>query len=204
QPSHSLLSLHNRFQTEILYMFPCVPCSHCSVLMFPVQARWVSRNVSMEYDLCRAFPYLSLTEYPNKENYIAVCSSCISIAKRHIAPTLAQIPDALANVPMFHRRWLSPIHLSCSLGRAKNANYFTHYRHLTGAFGLSKNICALQIYSRMLGAILDSAPSENWFHPSLLHAANWLKTNNRFFKEFDRMFSSVVFTHPPNVFPTAQ
>src|SRR6185437_7605545 len=121
-----------------------------------------------------------------------------------IAPTLAQIPDALANVPMFHRRWLSPIHLSCSLGRAENANFFTHYRHLTGAFGLSKNIRALQLYSGSLGVILDSTRNDSWFHPSLLRAADWLKINNHFFGQFDRMFSSITVTRPPNVFPTAQ
>ncbi|CAG8816908.1 3670_t:CDS:2, partial [Racocetra persica] len=75
---------------------------------------------------------------------------------------------------MFHHRWLSPICLNCSFGHAKNANYFTHYHYLTGAFGLSKNISAC------------------------------LKTNNRFFKEFDRMFFSIIFTHPLNVFPTTQ
>ncbi|CAG8815653.1 36498_t:CDS:2, partial [Gigaspora margarita] len=144
QPSHSLVSLNNQFQNEILYMFPCVP----------------------------SFSHLSLIEHPNKENYIAVCSSCTSAAECHNAPTLAPIPDALANVPMFYRRWLSPMHLSCSLGRAESANYFTHYCHLTGAFDLSKNIRAIQIYTRTLGAILDSAPNNNWFHPSLLYAAN--------------------------------
>ncbi|CAG8675456.1 40768_t:CDS:2 [Gigaspora margarita] len=204
QPSDPLISLNHQFQTEILYMFPCVPCSHCSILMFPAQAKWVLHDISMEYDLCRAFPHLSLTEHPNKENYIAVCTSCISIAKRHNAPTLAPIPDALVNVLMFYRRWLSSIHLSCSLSHAENANRFTHYHHLTGAFGLSKNICALQIYSGMLGAILDSTPNNNWFHPSLLYAANWLKINNRFFQQFDQMFLSIIFTHPSNVFPIAQ
>ncbi|CAG8606879.1 806_t:CDS:2, partial [Scutellospora calospora] len=187
QPSFPLISLSHQFQTEILYMFPCV-----------------SRDINLEYDLCRAFPYLSLTEHPNKEGYIAVCTSCISIAKRHNAPILAPIPDALANIPIFYRCWLSPIRLNCSLGCAESANCFTHYRHLTGTFGLSKNLRALQIYTRMLGAILDSAPNDNWFHLSLLDAANWLKVNNRFFMQFDQMFSSITFTRPPNVFPTAQ
>ncbi|CAG8851228.1 19130_t:CDS:1, partial [Gigaspora margarita] len=106
QPFHSLVSLNNQFQNEILYMFPCVSCSHCSILMFPVQAKWVVHKINIDYDLCRAFPHLSLIENPNKENYIAVCSSCTFATKRHNAPTLAPIPDALANVPMFHRHWL--------------------------------------------------------------------------------------------------
>ncbi|CAG8447118.1 15142_t:CDS:2 [Dentiscutata erythropus] len=201
QPSPSLISLNHRFQTEILYMFPCVPCSHCSILMFSAQAKWVLHDINVEYKLCQAFPHLSLTEHPNKEGYIAICTLCISITKRHDAPILTPIPDALANVPMFYRRWLSPIHLSCSLGRAENTNCFTYYRHLTGAFGLSKNIRALQIYTGTLGAILDSTSNNNWFHPSLLNAASWLKINNRFFRQFDQMFSSIVFAHSPNHHP---
>ncbi|CAG8850077.1 13350_t:CDS:1, partial [Racocetra persica] len=171
--------------------------------MFPVQARWLSHDNNMEYDLCRTFSHLPLTEHPNKEGYIAVYNSCISVAKCHNAPTLAPVPDELTNVLMFYRHWFSPIHLSCSLGRAENANHFTHYRHLTGAFGLSKNVCALQIYTGTLGAILDLSPNNNWFHSSLLNAASWLKINTRFFKQFDQMFSSITLTCPLNTFPTA-
>ncbi|CAG8842161.1 28812_t:CDS:2, partial [Gigaspora margarita] len=141
--------------------------------MFPVQAKWVVCEINIDYDLCQAFSHLPLIEHPNKENYIAVYSSCTSATKRHNAPTLAPIPDALANVLIFHRHWLSPIHLSCSLGHAESA-------------------------------ILDSAPNNNWFHLSLLYAANWLKINNRFFQHFDHMFSSIIFTRPPNTFPIAQ
>ncbi|CAG8643053.1 30126_t:CDS:2 [Gigaspora margarita] len=91
--------------------------------------------------------YNNLLEHSTKEGYIAIYSSCISPAKCHKAPLLAPIPDALA----------------------KCSNVLSH---LTGAFGLSKNICALQIYSGTLGTILDSTPNVNWFYPSLLHAAN--------------------------------
>ncbi|CAG8593813.1 15944_t:CDS:2 [Dentiscutata erythropus] len=75
QPSHALISLDHRFQTKILYIFLCVPCSHCSILMFPSQAKWASRDLNINYDLCQAFSNLSLTEHPNKERYIAVYAS---------------------------------------------------------------------------------------------------------------------------------
>src|SRR5260364_413777 len=81
QPSRSLAALNHRFQTEILYMFPCVPCSHCSILMFPAQAKWVPHANDTEYSLNQAFPHLSLVEHPTKEGYIAICPSCISPAK---------------------------------------------------------------------------------------------------------------------------
>ncbi|CAG8461907.1 21803_t:CDS:2 [Dentiscutata erythropus] len=71
QPSCSLISLNHRFQTELLYMFPCVPYSHCLILMYPFQARWVSHDINIDYDLSRAFPHLSLTKHSAKEEYIA-------------------------------------------------------------------------------------------------------------------------------------
>ncbi|CAG8798654.1 19515_t:CDS:1, partial [Racocetra persica] len=66
------------------------------------------------------------------------------------------------------------------------------------------NVRALQIYTGILGAILDPSPNNNWFHLSLLNTASWLKINNRFFKQFDQMFSSITLTCPLNTFPTAQ
>ncbi|CAG8804030.1 201_t:CDS:2, partial [Racocetra fulgida] len=152
-PTLAISEFQHQSTSDLISFPPWQP----SLLMFPAQAKWIPRDINAEYDLCQAFPYLSLTEHPTRE---------------------ASIPNALANVPMFHRRWLSPIRLNCSLGRAENTNHFTHYRHLTGAFGLSKNIRALYLYSGTMGAILDSTPNNNWFHPSLLHAANWLKINN--------------------------
>ncbi|CAG8823686.1 21267_t:CDS:1 [Gigaspora margarita] len=178
QPSSSLISLNHRFQTEILYMFPYVPCSNCSILMFPAQTKWIPYNINKEYNLCQTFPHLSLTKYPAKEEHIAICNSCIYTSKHHDAPILMTISNVLTNVLMFYQRWLSPIHLSCSLGCTEYSNCFTHYCHLTGAFGLSKNIHALYLYSGTLGAILEPTSNNNWFYPSLLDAANWLKINN--------------------------
>ncbi|CAG8611386.1 11366_t:CDS:2, partial [Racocetra fulgida] len=99
-----------------------------------IETKWVEFDDSECYDLLRAFSHLSLTRHPNKPTHIAVCASCKTTAKRRSAPLLSPIPEELANVPMYYRRWLSPIHLSCSLGRAERANQFTHYRHLTGEF----------------------------------------------------------------------
>ncbi|CAG8752217.1 46390_t:CDS:2 [Gigaspora margarita] len=103
-------------------------------------------------------------------DYIAVCVPCMTIAKWHNAPTLAIIPEAITNVLIFHWQWLSPVYLNCSLGCAENANQFTHYHHLTGSFGLTKNICALQLYSGTLGAILNNSSNNNWFYHSLIDA----------------------------------
>src|SRR2546430_15799450 len=45
--------------------------------------------------------------------------------------TLFRSPDEIQNVPLYHRIYLSPIHLSCSLGRVSNSNAYTNYCHLT-------------------------------------------------------------------------
>ncbi|CAG8468433.1 386_t:CDS:2 [Racocetra fulgida] len=161
QPSRALSHLNNCFQKEILYMFPCVPCSHCSILMLPNQAMWVEFNINESYDLLRAFPLLSLTKHPSKMNHVAVYASCKTTAKHRSAPTVAPIPDELNNVPMYHRWWLSPIHLSCSLGRAESSNQFTHYRHLTGDFGLSRNIRALYLYFAFLDKSISALIENN-------------------------------------------
>ncbi|CAG8473408.1 21762_t:CDS:2 [Dentiscutata erythropus] len=119
----------------------------------------VPHNDSVTYNLCQAFPHLSLTKHSNKNNYIAVCASCISANKHHNAPVLSPIPEVLANVLI-------------SLGHAKNTNQFTNYRHLIGIFGLSRNIHALHLYLEVLGTILVPVAENNWFHPTLQHAAN--------------------------------
>ncbi|CAG8776988.1 24638_t:CDS:2, partial [Cetraspora pellucida] len=188
QPSCSLNSLNDHFQNKILYLFLCVPCSHCSILMFPTQAKWIPHDINITYGLYQAFLHLSHTEHSNKDGYVAICVPCMSITKRHNALILAPIPEILVNIPMFHCRWLSSVHLSCSLGCAENANRFTHYCHLTGSFGLTQNICALQLYSGALDAILDNSSNNNWFHPSLIHAADWLKANNHLFRRFNHRY----------------
>ncbi|CAG8467906.1 7056_t:CDS:2 [Scutellospora calospora] len=76
-----------------------------------------------------AFPHLLLTEHPNKEGYITVCTSYISIAKHYDTLTLDPIPDTLTIV--------------------------------LSAFGLSRNVCILQINTESLGAILDPLSNNN-------------------------------------------
>ncbi|CAG8781874.1 6810_t:CDS:1, partial [Dentiscutata erythropus] len=129
-------------------------------------------NNNETYDLLKAFPSLLLTKHSSKPNHIPICASYKTTAKHYSAPTLDSISEELNNVPIYHCCWLSPIHLSYSLGCAESSNQFTHYCHLTSDFGLSKNICALHLYSGTLGAILDPNANNNWFHDSLLYVAN--------------------------------
>ncbi|CAI2175106.1 19480_t:CDS:2 [Funneliformis geosporum] len=74
-----------------------------------------------------------------KQRKVAVCSLCKTPKNRKFLPILSQIPEEIHAVPMVYRKQLSPIHMSCSLGRVTNSNPYTNYRHLQDFIGLSKN-----------------------------------------------------------------
>ncbi|CAG8659767.1 197_t:CDS:1, partial [Paraglomus occultum] len=93
---------------------------------------------------------------------------------RRFPPQLDPIPTEISSVPMFHRRWLSPIHLNCSLGRSENSNPFTTFRHLSGTFNLSRNIRAHTLYTGDMGAIFTENNEPTWFHHTLPYATQWL------------------------------
>ncbi|GBC12415.2 PIF1-like helicase domain-containing protein [Rhizophagus irregularis DAOM 181602=DAOM 197198] len=113
------------------------------------------------------------------------------------------IPDEIQSVPLYHRIYLSPIHLSCSLGRVPNSNAYTNYRHLTGTFNYSKNINALALYSGTIGAILNNNQSNSWYHSSLDNAARWLRDHNPYFKPYQTLINRGTWDGAPIIFPNA-
>ena len=42
-------------------------------------------------------------------------------------PNIIDTPAEIERVPIYYRRWLSPIYLSCSLGWTPNSNTYTNY-----------------------------------------------------------------------------
>ena len=146
-----------RFDKLILYQFPCVPCSYCTKLLYPVECKWENCDQNKVYPLenCN-YPNINLVFHPKATSAlrIAVCSSCKNPHTRRDPPKYDSIPTEIQNVPPYHRIYLSPVHLSCSLGRSSNSNRYTTYRHLKGSIGLSKNIHALSLYSDTIEAIL--------------------------------------------------
>ena len=130
------------------------------------------------------FPNEEPIEHINCSSKIAVCSSCKNLRLRISPPSIVETPPEIERVPIYHRRWLSPVFLSCSLGRVPNSNSYTNYRILSGKFNFSKNIRALFLYSGTMGAILENNSNQNWYHESLNDAALWLKNNNPFFKPY--------------------
>jgi DNA replication protein DnaC len=206
RPSKSLENLIEKFNNLILYQYPCIPCSYCTRLLYPIECRWENYNQNKTYPLeeCN-YPNITLIFHPKNTSIlkIAICSSCKNSHTRRNPPKYDPIPIEIQNVPLHHRIYLSPIHLSCSLGRTSGSNNYTTYRHLKGSIGLSKNIHALSLYSGTIGAILTDNQQYSWYHPSLDLAANWLKHNNPFFKEYQHYYNRANCNGPPIIIPTA-
>ncbi|CAG8803311.1 28952_t:CDS:2 [Gigaspora margarita] len=204
-PSTELQEIMNKFEEEILYQFPCIPCSICLKLMYPEKSQWIECDINISYALTNAYPNIRLITNPNPPpNRIAICSSCKTNPNRNYPPYFHQIPLEIEAVPLEKRKHLSPVFLHCSLGRTPGANAFTKYRSLVGTMNYSKNFHSLSLYSGILGAFLNSSNSTTnqsmlppWFEYSLQNAANWLKENNPFFHEYTRISSNDLFAHNP-------
>ena len=208
QPSTKLHNLKTRFDKNILTQYPCVPCSYCSRLQYPTKAKWELYDRTFQYPLETVYQNNSQIKLifhtdDSKPRRIATCSSCHNSNNRLKIPIPDPIPNEIQNIPLYHRIYLSPIHLSCSLGRVPNSNAYTNYRHLTGTFTYSKNINALALYSGTIGAILNNNQSNSWYHPSLDNAATWLCDNNLYFKPYQTLINRGTGNGPPVIFPTA-
>jgi hypothetical protein len=209
RPSTELQLLQTEFYNKILYDYPSTPCAYCSILMISTSVKWIDYNPNETYTLTIAFPEIQLPLRQNNrgQTKIAVCSSCKTIKNRKFPPVLSQIPEEINAVPMVYRKYLSPIIMNCSLGRAANSNPYTNYRHLQGFIGLSKNQHALELHSGLVGAFLNQNEPPNWFHQTLVPASQWLKCNNPIFKEYNIKVDNVpqfLPTDPiPRPLPTA-
>src|SRR2546430_4381647 len=76
RPSKQLQSLQKRFDEKILIQFPSVPCSFCSILMYPTNAKWIQKEEDRIYPLTLVFPDEQPVEHTNDSSKIAVCSTC--------------------------------------------------------------------------------------------------------------------------------
>ena len=121
KPSTKLYNLQTRFNKDILTQYPCVPCSYCSRLQYPTKAKWELYDETFQYPLEIVYQNnlqikLVFHTDDSKPKRIATCSSCYNSNNRLNIPTPDPIPAEIQNVPLYHRIYLSPIHLSCSLG----------------------------------------------------------------------------------------
>src|SRR5271154_1569708 len=206
-PSEKFNTLKNKFDLYILAQYPCLPCSFCGRMMYPEKSHWVIKNHHFTYPLIRAYPNLSLTFNPNPpSNRIPICNACYRNPSRNYPPYLHPVPPEIENIPLWKRKYLSPIFLHSSLGRTSDMNNFTTYRSFVGTMGYSKNHRSLILYSGMLGAFLEDFESNpnnenhNWFDISLVNGASWLYNNNPYLSSYSNLF-----TNQNNIptFPTA-
>ncbi|CAG8629587.1 1277_t:CDS:2, partial [Ambispora leptoticha] len=138
-PSPKLLALLHQFNTKILYDHPHIPCCYCSILMFESTTQWITVEPNAQYTLPLAFPEIPIHVNANNTK-VAICASCKTKKTRRFPPILSQIPPEIQNVPMYHRKYLSPIRLFCSLGRAVGSNPYTTYRFLKGDISLNASM----------------------------------------------------------------
>ena len=207
-PSKNFLKLLDNFNLDILNQFPCAPCAFCGRLMYPLKCEWLLYDDNYSYPLLEAYPnhepeslLIFHTRLPKR---IPICLSCKDPDTRYAFPSLYPIPNEIQDVPLKKRMYLSPVFVHCSLGRnSGNTSVYTEYRTLVGGMNLSKNMRSLKLYSGMLGAYLEENPSDySWLDETLITAANWLKQNNPFLKNYSRLLD-----HPgsqtANPFPSA-
>ena len=146
-------------------------------------------------------------------NRVPCCASCVIPCKQLPFPLLAPIPNVIHNVPYHKRKYLSPIFLQSSLGRAVDANAYSTYRHIVGTMGYSRNICCLTLYSGMIGAFLEARNqhqvNDAWYDSSLLPAARWLRENNPYIAAYGDVLQRYVDannleTSPQPIWPVAE
>src|ERR1043165_9490286 len=183
--------------------FPSIPCAFCSILMLPTNAKWIQKEDNRIYPLTLVCSNEKPVEHINNSSKVAIYSTCKDLRLCRSLPNIVEIPPEIERVPLHYRRWLSPVFLSCSLGRTPNSNSYTNYRTLSGKFNFSKNICALYLYSGIMGAILENNSNHNWYHESLNDAALWLKDNNPFFRPYNHIVLHTNQDGSRVVFPTA-
>ena len=208
-PSKKFLKLLNKFDSDILKQFPCAPCAFCGRLMYPLKCEWLLYDDNYSYPLLEAYPEQQpeslLTFHTISPERIAVCSSCKNPDTRYAFPSLYPIPDEIQAIPINKRMYLSPVFIHCSLGRnSGNSSVYTEYRTLTGTMNFSKNMRSLILYSGMLGAYLeeDSSNDNSWIDNTLITAANWLKQNNPYLKNYSRLLDQPG-SQTANPFPSA-
>ncbi|RGB21935.1 hypothetical protein C1646_776965 [Rhizophagus diaphanus] len=135
RPSSKLQILYNKFQNIILSQWPQIACIYCGKLLYPEQANWVLYDPSITYPLQQQVPDISLTFHPNTncipESRVPTCNSCKKPSTRYSFPYLLPIPEEIASVPLYKRKYLSPVYLHYSLERTPNSNPYSEYRSLT-------------------------------------------------------------------------
>jgi hypothetical protein len=216
KPSRRLQKKLPQLFNDHYNQFPCIPCVYCGQLLYPAKATWVAQKDLSTYALFQLYPSISIEDvtHPSARK-LPTCHCCKLPSTRLQISRLAEIPQAINNVPYGKRKYLSPIFLHSSLGRSTNANAYTEYRSIVGTMGLSKNLRTLTLYSGMLGAFLENldnlSNANNWYHHSLQPAVSWLQQHNPYLHSYSTLANRLLQTHNasemsawPTAFPISQ
>ncbi|CAG8757128.1 24905_t:CDS:2 [Cetraspora pellucida] len=87
---------------------------------------------------------LHFRQFAGKPTKIAICNSCKNPKTRKFLLILSSILQEISLVPMHHRKYLSPVHMTCLLGCTPGSNPYTTYQFLQDEFFLNKNIHSLE------------------------------------------------------------
>jgi hypothetical protein len=97
-----------RLQKKLLQLFddhynqfPCLHCVYCGQLLYPEKAAWVIREDLSTYALFQLYPSISIKDVarPGTVNKFATCYCCKLPSTRLQFPHLAQISQAINDVP---------------------------------------------------------------------------------------------------------
>ena len=134
--------LHCPHLPNPIYYLPKLLCSvfmsPLFILLYPLSAKWVTRDNNIIYPLETSFPEINLTNNPRNPTKVAVCDGCKSNSNNRVCLPLTQIPQCIHNVPYAKRKYLSPIYLHTSLGRSAGTNPFVECHHLLVKWGILK------------------------------------------------------------------
>ena len=105
RPSITLIKLMEKFNNLILYQYPCIPCSYCTKLLYPIECKWENYDQNKIYPLEEYnYPNIRLVFHPKNTltPSIAICSSCKNPRTRRNPPKYDPIPIEIQNIPSYH------------------------------------------------------------------------------------------------------
>jgi len=211
RPNEYYRRIYDKFQLSILKEYPDTPCVYCGRLLYKNKATWIPYDHSETYPIERVNQINVLESYGTLRRQILKVPTCYSCAKpqnRFQYPILARIPDEINQVPLHHRKFLSPVYLHCSLGRSPGSSSYSEYRSIVGTMGYSINYRALSLYSGTMGAYLQQSntnhiSNEEIFDDTLLQASNWLSLNNPYLRNFTNTLRQRSLRRGTGPFPIA-
>lgn len=60
----------------LYYQYPCVPCSYCATLLYPLKVSWIRPHERDQLPLTSAYPDVEIHRHPTDNTRVAVCNAC--------------------------------------------------------------------------------------------------------------------------------